>query len=171
MLDARPLSARPGSLAAFTLVLLAGVTGCQGSSESPAAAAAPAVVPVAMPSAGLPDFAGLVARVGPAVVNITSITPGTEVTGNVEEEGPFGDFFKRFGMPRPNFETPPQRGEGSGFIIDANGIILTNAHVVGNDTSVTVVLADERQLRGQVVKVDEVADLALVTTEGVMPEL
>ena len=58
---------------------------------------------------------------------------------------------------------------GSGVRVAAG--IVTNAHVVGNDTSVTVVLADERQLRGQVVKVDEVADLALVTTEGVMPEL
>ena len=162
MLEARPLSVRLGPLAAAALVLLAGLTGCQRSSESPAAAAAPAVVPVAMPSAGLPDFAGLVARVGPAVVNITSITPGTEVAGSVEEESPFGDFFKRFGMPRPHFETPPQRGEGSGFIVDANGIILTNAHVVGSGTEVTVRLTDRREFTAKVVGLDKRTDVAVL---------
>ena len=109
MLEVRPLPARLRPLAVVTLVLLAGLTGCQRSSDGPAAAATPAVVPVATPSVGLPDFASLVTRVGPAVVNITSVTPGTAVAGPVEE-GPFGDFFKRFGMPRPQFETPPQRG-------------------------------------------------------------
>ena len=159
MLEARSLPLRP--LAAVTLVLLAGLTGCQGSSDSPAATAAPAVVPVAMPSAGLPDFAGLVARVGPAVVNITSVTPGTEVAGPVEE-GPFGDFFKRFGMPRPHFETPPQRGEGSGFIVDANGIILTNAHVVGSGSEVTVRLTDRREFMAKVVGIDKRTDVAVL---------
>ncbi len=159
MLEARSLPLRP--LAAVTLVLLAGLTGCQGSSDSPAATAAPAVVPVAMPSAGLPDFAGLVARVGPAVVNITSVTPGTEVAGPVEE-GPFGDFFKRFGMPRPHFETPPQRGEGSGFIVDANGIILTNAHVVGSGSEVTVRLTDRREFTAKVVGIDKRTDVAVL---------
>ena len=60
-------------------------------------------------------------------------------------------------------------GTGSGVRV-ASGIV-TNAHVVGDETSVTVVLADGQQVRGQVVKVDQVADLALVTTEGWIPEL
>ena len=161
MLEVRSLPPRLRPLAAVTLVLLAGLAGCQGSSDSPAVAAAPAVVPVAMPSAGLPDFAGLVARVGPAVVNITSVTPGTEVAGPVEE-GPFGDFFKRFGMPRPHFETPPQRGEGSGFIVDANGIILTNAHVVGTGSEVTVRLTDRREFTAKVVGIDKRTDVAVL---------
>ncbi len=161
MLEARPLPARLQSLAAVTLVLLAGLTGCQRSSDGPAAAATPAVVPVATPSVGLPDFASLVTRVGPAVVNITSVTPGTAVAGPVEE-GPFGDFFKRFGMPRPQFETPPQRGEGSGFIVDANGIILTNAHVVGSGSEVTVRLTDRREFTAKVVGIDKRTDVAVL---------
>ena len=123
MLEVRSLPPRLRPLAAVTLVLLAGLAGCQGSSDSPAATAAPAVVPVAMPSAGLPDFAGLVARVGPAVVNITSVTPGTEVAGPVEE-GPFGDFFKRhvFGLVQPEhfFEDLP-----------AFHALVTRAHPTG----------------------------------------
>ena len=161
MLEVRPLPARLRPLAAVTLVLLAGLTGCQRSSDSPAAAATPAVVPVATPSVGLPDFASLVTRVGPAVVNITSVTPGTAVAGPVEE-GPFGDFFKRFGMPRPQFETPPQRGEGSGFIVDANGIILTNAHVVGSGSEVTVRLTDRREFTAKVVGIDKRTDVAVL---------
>ena len=58
---------------------------------------------------------------------------------------------------------------GSGVRV-ASGIV-TNAHVVGDETSVTVVLADGQKVRGQVVKVDQVADLALVTIEGWIPEL
>jgi len=58
---------------------------------------------------------------------------------------------------------------GSGVRVAAG--IVTNAHVVGDETSVTVVLGDGQQVRGQVVKVDQVADLALVTTEGWIPEL
>jgi len=60
-------------------------------------------------------------------------------------------------------------GAGSGVRVAAG--IVTNAHVVGDETSVTVVLGDGLQVRGQVVKVDQVADLALVTTEGWIPEL
>ena len=162
MLETRSLPVRLLPVAAAVLLSSLALTGCQRSSDGPASSPAPAVVPVAMPSAGLPDFAGLVARIGPAVVNITSITPGTEVTGNVEEEGPFGDFFKRFGMPRPHFETPPQRGEGSGFIIDANGIILTNAHVVGSGTEVTVRLTDRREFTAKVVGLDKRTDVAVL---------
>ena len=161
MLEARPLPARLRPLAAITIALLACLTGCQRSSDGPADAVVPAVVPVAMPSAGLPDFASLVARVGPAVVNITSVTPGTEVVGPMEE-GPFGDFFKRFGMPRPQFETPPQRGEGSGFIVDADGIILTNAHVVGSGSEVTVRLTDRREFTAKVVGIDKRTDVAVL---------
>ncbi|NDB19111.1 MAG: serine protease, partial [Actinobacteria bacterium] len=60
-------------------------------------------------------------------------------------------------------------GAGSGVRVAAG--IVTNAHVVGDETSVTVVLADGQQVTGSVVKVDQVADLALVTTEGWIPEL
>ncbi len=141
---------------------LGGLAGCERAADAPTSKAAPAVVPVAMPSAGLPDFAGLVAQVGPAVVNITSVTPGSAVVGPADDEGPFGDFFQRFGMPRPHYETPPQRGEGSGFIVDPNGIILTNAHVVGAGAEVTVRLTDRREFVAKVVGVDKRTDVAVL---------
>lgn len=150
------------ALAVALLAGFGGLAGCQRAAEAPASPPAPAAVPVAMPSAGLPDFAGLVARVGPAVVNITSVTPGTAVAGPGDGTGPFGDFFQRFGMPAPHYETPPQRGEGSGFIVDPNGVILTNAHVVGNGAEVTVRLTDRREFVAKVVGVDKRTDVAVL---------
>jgi serine protease Do len=115
-----------------------------------------------VPSVGLPDFAGLVAQVGPAVVNITSInhTPTPVVAGG--DDDPFDDFLRRFGMPHPRADAPPERGEGSGFIIDSNGIILTNAHVVGAGDELTVRLTDRREFAAKVVGVDKRTDVAVL---------
>jgi Do/DeqQ family serine protease len=68
----------------------------------------------------------------------------------------FGDEFSR--LPREQL----QRGQGSGFIVDASGIVLTNAHVVNQADRVTVTLKDGRQFEGQVKGADEVTDLAVV---------
>jgi serine protease Do len=117
MPKSRSLSNRRLPVAAGSLVLLVSLAGCERATDAPASTPAPAAVPVAMPSAGLPDFAGLVARVGPAVVNISSVTPGTAVAGPAEEDGPFGDFFQRFGMPRTHYQTPHLGVEGSWLIV------------------------------------------------------
>ena len=149
----------------FLLLLAASLplAGCGDGNDSASSTAATRVVPVAMPSAGLPDFAGLVERVGPAVVNITSVTPAREVSGEaLDPDDPFSDFFRRFQMPNPRFQTPPQRGEGSGFIIDPNGIILTNAHVVANGADVTVRLTDRREFSAKVLGIDKRTDVAVL---------
>ncbi|MFB2977904.1 HhoA/HhoB/HtrA family serine endopeptidase [Microseira sp. BLCC-F43] len=101
-------------------------------------------------------------RVGPAVVRID-----TERTVTTRQIDPFFDdpFFRRFfGDEFPQRSPMPQRlrGEGSGFIIDKSGIILTNAHVVDSADKVTVTLKDGRQLEGRVQGADEVTDLAVV---------
>jgi len=152
----------PRVLAVLAIAAVA-LAGCARDEAAEVPKPAPAVIPVAMPSAGLPDFAGLVARVGPAVVNITSVTPAREVAAEgLDPEDPFGEFFRRFQMPHPRFQAPPQRGEGSGFIIDPDGIILTNAHVVDDDAEVTVRLTDRREFIAKVVGIDKRTDVAVL---------
>ncbi|NER24569.1 MAG: trypsin-like serine protease [Symploca sp. SIO1C2] len=106
-----------------------------------------------------------VKRVGPAVVRIDT---ERTVTRRVD---PFLDdpFFRRFFGEDFLSEMPQQQrltGQGSGFIIDSSGIILTNAHVVEQADKVTVSLKDGRQFEGQVQGVDKVTDLAVVRVQG-----
>src|SRR5579863_6796814 len=138
------------------------------------AAAAPAAqVPVATAAVrGLPDFADLVAQVGPAVVNVQVVERpqggnSDSEEGGDEQDDPFGDFFRHFGIPRGAIPQQPRnfapvRGIGSGFIISADGYILTNAHVVANASKITVKLTDRRELEGKVIGVDEKTDVAVI---------
>lgn len=103
--------------------------------------------------------------VGPAVVRIDT---ERTVTRNVDPL--FDDpFFRRFFGDDLAQQLPREqhlRGQGSGFIIDSSGVILTNAHVVDNADKVTVTLKDGRTLEGQVRGTDEVTDLAVVKVNG-----
>ncbi len=106
--------------------------------------------------------AAAVNRVGNAVVRIDT---ERTVTRNVPSPLLDDPFFRRFfggEMMPPSFEERLQ-GQGSGFIIDSEGIILTNAHVVDRADRVTVTLKDGRHLDGEVRGIDEVTDLAVVT--------
>jgi S1-C subfamily serine protease len=104
--------------------------------------------------------ADAVNRIGPAVVRID-----TERTITRSPDPFLNDpFFRRFfgdGSIAPQGEER-LRGQGSGFIIDASGVILTNAHVVDNADRVTVTLKDGRTFEGEVRGADEVTDLAVV---------
>ena len=99
----------------------------------------------------LPDFVALAKKVKPLVVNI-STTQVSEGRGGQQEFGnpfgeddPFNDFWKRFfGGPVPR-GPQRQRSLGSGFIIDADGSILTNNHVVENAQKIVVKLSDEQE--------------------------
>jgi serine protease Do len=134
---------------------------------------------------GLPDFTQLVAAVGPAVVNVQVIERAggsgrAQRFGNSDDdsdsEDPFGDFFRRFGIPQapqgqgqgPGRRATPQpsRGEGSGFIVSPDGYILTNAHVVNNASKVTVKLTDQREYVAKVVGSDESSDVAVIKIDG-----
>jgi serine protease Do len=150
------------TLGVFTLGALVG-----GHSASPVAAhaqAAPAAT-ISQPdnnarAAALPDFASIVQQYGPAVVNIT--TAGMSKTSN-EIPFPF-PFPFRFGVPQQG-EVPTQ-GQGSGFIISADGIVLTNAHVVDGATEVTVKLTDRREFRAKVLGADPATDVAVLRIDA-----
>jgi serine protease Do len=133
-----------------------------------AAAAVPSPA-VAAANRGLPDFADLVAQVGPAVVNVAVVEKAPSAQNSDEDEDsddPFSDFFRRFGLPRPNMPQPrnyaPVRGIGSGFIISPDGYILTNTHVVNNASKITVKLTDRREFDGKVIGSDEKTDVAVI---------
>jgi serine protease Do len=121
------------------------------------------------PSAGLPDFVNLAKKLKPVVVNI-STTQVSEGRGSQEfanpfggEEDPFNEFWKRFfGGPLPR-GPQRQRSLGSGFIIDADGSILTNNHVVENATKILVKLSgDEQDYEAKVVGRDAKTDIAVI---------
>jgi S1-C subfamily serine protease len=104
-------------------------------------------------------------RVGSAVVRIDTDRKITMRAPNPYFSDPFfRDFFGNDFSAMP--QEYHQRGEGSGFIIDSNGMILTNAHVVSGADSVTVTLKDGRKLKGEVKGVDEPSDLAVVKIDG-----
>ncbi|RJF98397.1 DegQ family serine endoprotease [Noviherbaspirillum saxi] len=134
--------------------------------------------------AGLPDFADLAEKTGPAVVNIRTterVKPGQGGAPSTEDEE-MQEFFRRFfgvPMPRQPDRTPrngrkptPQqeedvpRGVGSGFIISADGFVLTNAHVVDGADDVYVTLTDKREFKAKIIGVDKRTDVAVVRIEG-----
>ena len=138
-------------------------------------------------SRGLPDFSDLVDRVGPAVVNIRTTQKVSQnpqgVPGfpGMDPNDPFFEFFRRFmppGTPMPGVPGQPPRGGqpapdrevpsgvGSGFVIDSDGYLLTNHHVVDGAESIIVTFPDKREFKGKVVGSDQRTDVALVKIEG-----
>jgi serine protease Do len=132
---------------------------------------------------GLPDFTELVEQVGPSVVNIRTlekVSNRQSQGGNADEE--MQELFRRFfgqpfpgqpNTPRPQRPNRPQpqedeqpRGVGSGFILTADGFIMTNAHVVDGADQVLVTLPDKREFRARIVGVDKRTDVAVVKVEA-----
>ncbi len=118
----------------------------------------------------VPDFAALVERYGPAVVNI-SVTHNVK-TGfdgprfpGLGKDDPFFEFFRQFQAPAPQNETPVS-SLGSGFIINSDGTILTNAHVVADAQEVTVKLTDKREFKAKVIGTDPQTDVAVLKIEA-----
>ena len=119
----------------------------------------------------LPDFAEIARLQGPAVVNIS--VSGSVKTGfsgfpgipQMDPNDPFYDFFRRFQSPAPQSRVPTH-GLGSGFIVDPNGIILTNAHVVSDADEVIVKLTDKREFKAKVIGIDKLSDVAVLRIEA-----
>jgi len=145
-----------------------------------AAAQAPASSDAQVPTASL---APLIERLKPAVVNISTTTvmkhprtgrgmPGMP-RGPRGQQDPFQDFFERyFGQPSP--EVPDElRGQslGSGFLLNADGFILTNNHVVKDATDILVRLSDGREFKADVVGKDALTDVALIKLSNAPKDL
>lgn len=120
-------------------------------------------------STPLVDFADVVERINPAVVNIEATTRASEV-GRRRSGPPMPDPPEMFELPRdfPGRSDPaqPRRGTGSGFIIDADGSIITNHHVIDRADRITVKLSDGRTLRARVIGADADSDIALLKVDG-----
>ncbi|CAH0304833.1 Do family serine endopeptidase [Roseomonas sp. CECT 9278] len=128
---------------------------------------APAVAGLALARAAGPDFADMAARVGPSVVRVMTTERATPAR---ERAAPQEEMMRRFGRPAPQPEQGQRRaGQGSGFVIHADGFIVTNAHVVGDNTEVKVELADGRELPARVVGRDTATDIALLKVEAGAP--
>ena len=161
--------------ASSTAIPSAATTAAAASPVTPAPAAA-------SPATMLPDFSSMVQKYGPAVVNISVVAKvstswSSQGDDNSDDNNanpnaspndsnpfgpnsPFAPFFR--GLP---FQTPqpqPMRGEGSGFIIRPDGVIMTNAHVVNGASEVTVRLTDRREYTAKVVGVDPKSDIAVI---------
>ena len=121
----------------------------------------------------LPDFTELVEKQGPAVVNISTaqtVRAHSQVPQmpNLDEDDPFFEFFRRF-MPQNPGQAPREfstRSLGSGFVISADGYILTNAHVVDRADEITVRLIDKREFKAKVIGADKRTDVALIKIEA-----
>jgi serine protease Do len=147
----------------------------QATSAVPSNAAAGAPTPTPAPMIALPDFSVIAQHNGPGVVNI-STTSSTKASyqGGGQRGEPFGDdpfleFFRRFQGPQGGGRggrDVPTHGVGSGFIVSADGVILTNAHVVRDAQEVTVKLTDRREFRAKVLGSDPKTDVAVIKIDA-----
>jgi serine protease Do len=128
----------------------------------------------------LPDFTELAEKQGPSVVNIsvTQVVQGQGIGGfpGMPNDEAFNELFRRFGLPIPGVpggpggQVPPQEFKsnslGSGFIISADGYILTNAHVVNEADEVIVKLSDKREFKAKIIGADRRTDVALLKIDA-----
>ena len=126
----------------------------------------------------LPDFTDLVEQVGPSVVNIRTLEKVTSRGGpDAAGQEEMLEFFRRFGLPipnaprqapnpqRPHSEEQP-RGVGSGFVLSADGLIMTNAHVIDGADEVLVTLTDKREFKAKIIGADKRSDVAIVKIDA-----
>ena len=135
------------------------------------------VAPPPVSVRGLPDFTDLAEQVGPSVVNIRTMEKVSARGGMNGMDEDMLEFFKRFGVPIPNMprqqrpnrpqqEEEQPRGVGSGFILSADGYVMTNAHVVDGADEVIVTLTDKREFKAKIVGADKRTDVAVVKIEA-----
>jgi len=160
-------------VAAATVAALGGAYSLGHANSAPAPTPPAQIVsagPVSTPSAQLPDMSAIVARNGASVVNIS--VSGTRKTGaghpgvpQLDPDDPLQEFFRRYRGPQQQGEAPV-RGLGSGFIVSADGTILTNDHVVDGADEVIVKLTDKREFKAKVLGADRTTDVAVLKIDA-----
>lgn len=175
--------------AAATIVLLSGAAFVQAAAIAAHPGTATAKAARTLPSAAPPpaqiDFATMVDRYGPAVVNISTVTPvdssapsdqqtSAPALDSLDPDDPLFALVRTASGPsqgQPSAQSGLANaprilwGSGSGFIVSADGIIVTTAHVVNRAEQVTVTLTDKRQFKADVLAVDPQTDVALLQIE------
>ncbi|WP_425117371.1 Do family serine endopeptidase [Burkholderia anthina] len=149
---------RTATALALLAALSTAVPASAADKPGPAAAMAASTVT-------LPNFAVLVKRYGAAVVNISvtrEVTQmGIRLPPGITPDNPLAPFFARRVIGNRE-----EVSLGSGFIVGADGIILTNRHVVGDAATVDVKLTDKRQFKGKVIGSDPVSDVAVIRIDA-----
>ncbi len=161
------------------------IAGAQARAAMPVASAAAAPAPSSVGvgvGIGAPDFSQIAERYGATVVNVSvsgmrQVADDTDESATAQRHGmpdvdpsdPFFEFFRRFqgrGGRAPGLREMPLRGQGSGFIVSADGLILTNAHVVRDAKDVTVKLTDRREFQAKVLGFDPKTDVAVLKIDA-----
>lgn len=148
-----------------------GSSGVEPSIAPPPEASASAVTKGPGVAMDFGDFAEIAATAGPAVVNISTRVDPSKIKDEQEENAPQGPgegdpFLPFFGPQETPKNSQPREGMGSGFIVRADGVVLTNAHVVNGATEVTVKLQDRREFQAKVIGVDKLSDTAVLKIDG-----
>ncbi len=160
------------SALAATVAFLVGLVVAGSMTPAPAISATPpaprvADTPATRIAIATASFADVAERLNPTVVNIGATTRGEAPRRRRTSPFPNGpDIFQR---PQPQDPDGPRRGAGTGFLIDAEGFILTNHHVIEGADRIMVRLSDGRELRGTTVGSDPDTDIALVKVEAAGP--
>ncbi|MBA3296301.1 MAG: trypsin-like peptidase domain-containing protein [Acidobacteria bacterium] len=151
---------------ASTVAFLVGLL-LAGQLSAPVVTSAPRVAPPTAPAprraasvgTGPASFADVAERINASVVNIDATARGSSQSDSQRS-------YRRGPDEPPRDFDAPSRGAGSGFIIDRQGFILTNHHVIDNAERITVTLADGRAFRGEVLGSDPATDVALLKIPG-----
>ncbi|MEM8694860.1 MAG: Do family serine endopeptidase [Pseudomonadota bacterium] len=164
---------------AITGILLAGGTAATLTLQQPVGAQVAQNAPTTMPQVSAPgSFADLTERLAPAVVNISTTQTIEVQRRNPFAGSPFDDFFRQFGQRGNNGPiTREATSLGSGFIISADGYVVTNNHVIssrgrngqpGADAvdTITVTLSDRTEYEARIVGRDPSSDLAVLKIDG-----
>jgi serine protease Do len=137
----------------------------QAPNSSAVVAALPAPAAAPLPAGTAPNYRSIVQSQGPAVVGVT-VSGLRDANDNGSSNGPQNlppHFFRGLpGLQPPPQDATPFRGQGSGFIVSADGLVLTNAHVVRDARQVTVKLSDRREFSAQVLGSDPATDIAVL---------
>ncbi|MBB5574325.1 DegQ family serine endoprotease [Rhizobium paranaense] len=152
-----------------------------GAGALPFAFSTPAAIAAAEPSgiiAPSGSFASIVDADKPAVVTVTTTMKATDTSADVGDspmDEQFRQFFENQGIPFPQQQAPQHRPSqrpmalGSGFIISADGVIVTNNHVIENATDIKVTLDDGTELPAKLLGADAKSDLAVLKIKAPKP--